>query len=96
MGTSINSRQFFQNPIMSKPDHSPVVEDGIVVGNTYDKYGSKNPVVRWMVNNFCRSVDQLISRTRPATILEAGCGEGHITERLLGKTEATIHALDST
>ena len=28
------------------------IEYGVVVGNTYDKYGSSNPVVKWMVKIF--------------------------------------------
>ena len=27
-------------------------EDGIVIGNTYDKYGSQNLVVKWMMKKF--------------------------------------------
>lgn len=70
------------------------MEDGIVVGNTFDKYGSKNPMVRWMVRNFCEAVDSLIAKTSPGTILEVGCGEGHITQRLLANSNGSIHALD--
>ena len=31
-------------------------EDGIVTGNTYDKYGSSNPVVRRLMSSFERSL----------------------------------------
>jgi 2-polyprenyl-3-methyl-5-hydroxy-6-metoxy-1,4-benzoquinol methylase len=52
-------------------------EDGVVTGNTYDKYSSKNPVVRWMMNGFNQSVSYLVSSASPATIHEIGCGEGY-------------------
>jgi 2-polyprenyl-3-methyl-5-hydroxy-6-metoxy-1,4-benzoquinol methylase len=53
-----------------------IEEDGIVVGNTYDKYSSKNPIVRWMMNGFSKSLSDLIAKVSPATIHEIGCGEG--------------------
>ena len=52
-------------------------EDGIVVGNAYDKYGSKNPIVRWMMNGFDSSLSQCVTQASPGTIHELGCGEGH-------------------
>ena len=27
-------------------------EDGIVVGNAYDKYGARNPIVQWIMQGF--------------------------------------------
>ena len=50
------------------------IEDGVVVGNTYDKCGSDNPVVKWMVRNFLAAFDGLVAQTSPQTVLEAGCG----------------------
>jgi len=52
-------------------------EDGIVVGNTYDKYSSNNPIVRWMMKGFNDSLSELVSQVAPKTIHEIGCGEGH-------------------
>lgn len=51
-------------------------EDGIVIGNTFDKYGSKNPVVRWMMAGFNRSLSTMVQKVSPKTIHEIGCGEG--------------------
>ena len=70
------------------------IEYGVVVGNTYDKYGSSNPVVKWMVKNFLTAFDELVGQTSPQTIFEAGCGEGHLTSRLIRNTEGRIEALD--
>lgn len=52
-------------------------EDGVVVGNAYDKYGSKNPVVRWLMNGFADALSGLVAKAAPRTIHEIGCGEGY-------------------
>ncbi|MCU7800946.1 MAG: class I SAM-dependent methyltransferase [gamma proteobacterium symbiont of Lucinoma myriamae] len=52
-------------------------EDGIVIGNTYDKYGSQNPVVQWLMNGFNNSLSDLIAKAAPKTVHEIGCGEGY-------------------
>jgi len=51
-------------------------EDGIIVGNIFDKYDSNNPIVNWIMNGFESSLSELISQVIPATIHEVGCGEG--------------------
>ena len=53
-----------------------VSEQGIVTGNTYDKYGSTNPVVRRLMAGFERSLDELFVRADPNSLLDVGCGEG--------------------
>jgi 2-polyprenyl-3-methyl-5-hydroxy-6-metoxy-1,4-benzoquinol methylase len=55
--------------------------DGIVTGNTYDKYGSTNPLVRRMMAGFERSLDELLERADPGSLLDVGCGEGVLVER---------------
>lgn len=52
-------------------------ENGVVVGNTYDKYGSKNFIVRWIMRGFEYAVDELVNQTNPLDIHEIGCGEGY-------------------
>lgn len=52
-------------------------ENGIVVGNAYDKYGSGNPVVRWIMAGFESALSELVAQAAPTTIHEVGCGEGH-------------------
>ena len=52
-------------------------EQGIVIGNTYDKYGSKNPVVRWIMAGFDSSLNKLVMQVDPKTLHEVGCGEGY-------------------
>jgi 2-polyprenyl-3-methyl-5-hydroxy-6-metoxy-1,4-benzoquinol methylase len=52
-------------------------EDGIVIGNAFDKYGSRNPIVKWMMNGFHSALSDLVTKARPKTIHEIGCGEGY-------------------
>jgi 2-polyprenyl-3-methyl-5-hydroxy-6-metoxy-1,4-benzoquinol methylase len=58
-----------------------VSEDGVVTGNTYDKYGSTNPVVRRLMAGFERSLDELFSAAAPTSLLDVGCGEGVLVQR---------------
>jgi 2-polyprenyl-3-methyl-5-hydroxy-6-metoxy-1,4-benzoquinol methylase len=53
-----------------------VSEEGIVTGNTYDKYGSSNPLVKRMMAGFERDLDELLEHADPASLLDVGCGEG--------------------
>ena len=66
--------------------HTPQLVGGddhelVPTGNTYDKYGSTNPVVRRLMDGFERALDELIERAQPGSILDIGCGEGVLTER---------------
>jgi SAM-dependent methyltransferase len=58
-----------------------ISEDGIVTGNTYDKYGSGNPVVRRLMSGFERDLDELFELAAPASVLDVGCGEGVLVHR---------------
>ncbi len=58
-----------------------VSEDGIVTGNTYDKYGSRNPVVRRLMAGFERDLDELLALAAPSSLLDVGCGEGVLVHR---------------
>ena len=60
-------------------------KDGIVIGNHYDKYNTRNPVARRMVAGFDRSLSELVEHAAPKSIHEVGCGEGYWSLRFLGK-----------
>ena len=51
----------------------------VPTGNTYDKYGSTNPVVRRLMDGFERSLDELWGIAQPRSVLDVGCGEGVLT-----------------
>jgi len=58
-------------------------ENGIVVGNVYDKYCSQNPIVRYLMRGFENSLQDLVKITGTRNIHEVGCGEGYWTLRCL-------------
>ena len=55
--------------------------EGTVTGNTYDKYGSTNPVVKRLMARFEADLAALFARAAPASLLDVGCGEGVLTHR---------------
>ncbi len=55
----------------------------VVVGNVYDKYGTRNPVARAMMRGFLDAVTGLYARVAPASVLEVGCGEGKLAQHLV-------------
>ncbi len=72
-----------------------------IVGNTYDKYGSSNPLARYLMAGFLRDVTAFYNQISPVTVLEVGCGEGrlikHLTENAIqkpGKVVACDLSLD--
>jgi 2-polyprenyl-3-methyl-5-hydroxy-6-metoxy-1,4-benzoquinol methylase len=58
-------------------------EDGVIVGNAYDKYGSSNPVVQHIMRGFDSALSGLVRRAAPSSIHEIGCGEGYWVLRWL-------------
>lgn len=54
-------------------------EEGVVIGNTFDKYNSKNPVVRKIMRGFKSNLTDLVNSAEPSSIHEVGCGEGYWT-----------------
>lgn len=66
------------------------------IGNASPKYEAGNPVVRVLLRRFLRTVDEIVATMAPARVLDVGCGEGIVTERLarlLG--DATILGVDA-
>jgi len=55
---------------------------GVVVGNVYDKYGTRNPLARRLVDGFLAAFDGLVDVTGAGSALEVGCGEGELAFRL--------------
>ncbi len=58
----------------------PTVEE-VPTGNTFDKYGSTNPVVRRLMAGFEGTLAQLFAQAAPESVLDVGCGEGVLTHQ---------------
>ncbi|MEZ5120908.1 MAG: class I SAM-dependent methyltransferase [Solirubrobacterales bacterium] len=71
-----------------------VDREGTVTGNTYDKYGSTNPVVRRLMAGFERALDELFTQAAPASLLDVGCGEGVLVERWARRIPGRVVGID--
>jgi 2-polyprenyl-3-methyl-5-hydroxy-6-metoxy-1,4-benzoquinol methylase len=58
---------------------SGAVVTEVPTGNTFDKYGSNNPVVKRLMSGFHETLDELWGRAAPSSALDVGCGEGILT-----------------
>lgn len=56
-----------------------------VPGNHYDKYHTRNPIARALMDGFLAAFDELTAMTGARSAYEAGCGEGHLSMRLLDR-----------
>ena len=66
------------------------------IGNATTKYEASNPVVRHLLSRFLRRVDEAAASLRPASVLDVGCGEGVVTERLAkGLRSAEVLGVDA-
>src|SRR4249920_2179084 len=76
---------------------SPTVtvdEEGTVTGNTYDKYGSTNPVVKRLMAGFEGTLEELFGRMAPASLLDVGCGEGVLTHQWAQRIPGRVVGID--
>ena len=63
-------------------------------GNATEKYTAGNPVTRVLLRRFLASIDTAIVTLRPDSILDVGCGEGIVTERLATVSGAATIGVD--
>jgi 2-polyprenyl-3-methyl-5-hydroxy-6-metoxy-1,4-benzoquinol methylase len=71
-----------------------VDREGTVTGNTYDKYGSTNPVVRRLMAGFESTLDELFRQAAPGSLLDVGCGEGVLTQQWAGRIDGRVVGID--
>lgn len=65
----------------------------VPTGNTYDKYGSTNPLVRRLMSGFEAALDRLLERAAPDSILDVGCGEGVLTATWAGRLGTAVRVV---
>ena len=73
---------------------STATRAGIPTGNTYDKYGSSNPVVKRLMARFERDMFELLDQAAPHSILDVGCGEGVLTEQWADRVAGRVVGFD--
>jgi SAM-dependent methyltransferase len=76
---------------------SPAVtvdREGTVTGNTYDKYGSANPVVKRLMAGFESTLDELFRAAAPGSLLDVGCGEGVLTQQWAARIDGRVVGID--
>jgi ubiquinone/menaquinone biosynthesis C-methylase UbiE len=68
--------------------------EGTVTGNTYDKYGSTNPVVKRLMAGFEATLAELFGLAAPKSLLDVGCGEGVLTHQWAQQIGGRVVGLD--
>lgn len=72
--------------------------DDFVGGNLYDKYRTRNPVYRRLMQGFLASATELLATVRAGRLLEVGSGPGDLANQLHGRVpwlrEAAYLGLD--
>jgi 2-polyprenyl-3-methyl-5-hydroxy-6-metoxy-1,4-benzoquinol methylase len=68
--------------------------EGTVTGNTYDKYGSSNPVVKRLMANFEDTLETLFVQANPESLLDVGCGEGVLTHQWAPRIDGRVVGID--
>ncbi len=76
------------------PASVTVDREGTVTGNTYDKYGSTNPVVKRLMAGFEATLDELFALASPSSLLDVGCGEGVLTAKLAARVDGPVVGID--
>lgn len=53
------------------------IDQGVVIGNTYDKYASRNPIEKKLMEGYIATLTSFVKKANPGSIHEVGCGEGY-------------------
>ncbi len=73
------------------------VGDGVVKnvpGNTFDKHGSKNPIVSMLMKRFHAGLVGAVRTFSPVSLLDVGCGEGRTTMIVSEALETMTFGMD--
>jgi ubiquinone/menaquinone biosynthesis C-methylase UbiE len=66
----------------------------VPTGNTFDKYGSSNPLVRRLMSGFEHCMFDMLDTAQPLSIVDIGCGEGVLTELWAKRTPGKVVGID--
>ncbi len=62
------------------------MEQAIVTGNTFDKYNTRNPIYKRLMDNFLDKFIGLVDDSGgPLRVLEVGCGEGLLAAEVFAR-----------
>ena len=72
------------------------IQDGIPAGNHTDKYNSRNPIHRYMVNNFLKKIKNIVTEVKDCvkSVKEIGCGEGYLSNFIAEMNFAPVRSCD--
>ncbi len=65
---------------MTRQDKTRQDKTRQLVGNYFDKYNNKNFIVKKIMSGFFSSLKCILQNLKVKNILEAGCGEGYISD----------------
>lgn len=66
------------------------------VASKHAKYQTGNPISRYLVQNFLRTIERLVEPIAPTSILDVGCGEGVVLSTLAPRLQnARVCAVDA-
>lgn len=60
----------------------------------YEKFQTSNPVVRRLIGGFYGNIRDLIAAAQPASLLDAGCGEGETLDRISDLLPTDVAGVD--
>lgn len=63
-------------------DAGPEEGSATPTGNTYDKYGTSNPIEQQLMRRFFAALDAFLDDVSPTKVLEIGVGEGIVNTRV--------------
>ena len=72
------------------------MEDGVIPGNVYNKYETRNPIARYLQGNFQTVLLQLIRSCGATVAHEIGCGEGYLSAFLHDQLGLRMRASDAS
>lgn len=73
-------------------------QENLISGNYFNKYQTKNPIFRYLMDNFLKSFDRLFLKNSYKNLLEVGCGEGYLLSHIkdICKNPISLTGIDNS